>query len=238
MAIVSLMPFLKQKQDLAQTKEATIERKKQFSMLLYKLHHELIKRLDPEIEICAKKLGLMRKGLWLFDDENEMITLMDYAIYNFYPCGRNVISRFLEESPPPANSDEMRLLRAMQAAYYSIFEVIEVKRGLGLEVLDMLRMKRLFVVDYYFSLTVWPGTMLAGRILPLSEFNIFSGAALPVLDVEVVEEARKHAASFTQAGEPGPYEFSPRQDTELATVIIRMALVRGAASQVEYVSNR
>jgi hypothetical protein len=102
---------------------------------------------------CGRKLGLFRDGTSVFDSEGDMSILMDYCLYFPGADGRNLVARYLDESPPPGDSDEMIALREMLSSYYSLFQIAEVERGVGVEVVDLLRHKTGFLVDVGFGNT-------------------------------------------------------------------------------------
>jgi hypothetical protein len=94
--------------------------------------------------------------------------------------GKNAIERFLAESPPPANSDEMLLLKAKRQARYSLFEIIGVEPNVGIELRDLLRNQTMFIVDVGFSQTGQRGAVLASRMMVADGIGMTTGAALPV----------------------------------------------------------
>ena len=60
--------------------------------------------------------------------------------------------RYLDESPPPPDSDEMALLKAMLEAYYSLFQVVSSERGVGVTVRDLFRRDIGFMADIGLSI--------------------------------------------------------------------------------------
>jgi hypothetical protein len=85
---------------------------------------------------------------------------MDYGIYNVETAGRNAVQRYLAESPPPPGSDEMVLLKAELKAYYSLLQVIDLERGVGVTVQDVLRGETGFMADIGLSGTAKKGLFL------------------------------------------------------------------------------
>ena len=231
MSILSLLPFQQANRSSNSIKTRNVrEEKAHICDILRPLHHELLTRLPgAAIQLCAKKLGISSKGVIVLDNENEMIVLSDYCIYNFRPVRRNVVEDYLAETTPEHDSDKMKILQAMASALYSIFEVMEVERGMGIHMRDALFGMDVFVTDYYFSHSLIPGFLIAGRILPLPEINIFSGAALPI-DEEILEDAQQWLESRYLNG-----PISPEMESRLAAYIIRLALAQGMASHVGYV---
>ena len=108
-----------------------------------------------------------------------MSVLMDYCLYYPEPDGRNLVAKYLEKSPPPADSDTVIALWAMTEAYYSVFQITEVERGVGVTVQDLLRDKTGFIVDIGFGNTAQRHLILASRLRDLGLLTT-RGAALPV----------------------------------------------------------
>src|SRR5262249_53699167 len=103
------------------------------------LNHKLVQTLSKDVlDEGGRKLGILKKGTLVLGSEDELAVLMDYCIYNIYRGGRNAVEKMLEDSPP-SNPDELTLLEAQTAAYYSIFQVVDVERGAGVMVEDTLR---------------------------------------------------------------------------------------------------
>ncbi len=186
------------------------------------------------MEECGRKLGLFRKGTFVFDSEDEMSILMDYCL--FFPAadGQNLVERYLANSPPPAGSIEMDVLREMLSSYYSLFQITEVERGVGVEVVDLLRRETGFLVDVGLGNTAEKQFMLASRIISTERFLTTNGAALPV-DAPTV---RRILADLQQLGlDPTEFDFkriTPSQEAELAASMIRTCRSSGMISAVAY----
>ena len=90
--------------------------------------------------------------------------------------GCNGIQRFLERSPPPADSDEMRILQVKLAALYSLFMISHVEPGLGVEFQDIFSGWTYPLIDVNYRLTAelpGPTTM---RSAPLCSVTCTAGA--------------------------------------------------------------
>lgn len=183
---------------------------------------------------CGRKLGFLRRGTLVFDSEDEMAVLMDYCLYHPGPGGGTLVTTFLEKSPPPADSEEMVALQAMTHAYYSLFQITDVKRGVGVSVQDLLRDETGFIVDIGFGNTARRHLMLASRIIRMEGFLMTGGAALPVDP----PAARRIFNELTQMKQtPGTFDFHqlrPRQEADLAALIIRTCRSGGASSHIAY----
>jgi hypothetical protein len=192
------------------------------------LNSKLVERLGKDVmEEGARKLGMLKKGVFMFETEDETSVLMDYCIYNVYRNGRNVVAQYLLDSPPPENSIEMRCLKAAQRAFYSLFVVEKALAGLGVLMKDLRTGDSVLVVDQGLGLSAQPNLVIATRLLVLPNFCMTGGAALalgvlPAKERDAIKKIVEQAAPA--AGTSG---FDP-------ALLIRSALARGASSRVQY----
>ena len=129
-----------------------LDRYRRMREVRFRLNNLLVKTIPKKtLEECGRILGFFRKGVLFFESEDETSVLMDYCLYYPRPDGRNLVAKYLEKSPPPAGSDEMVALQEMTHAYYSLFQVIGVERGVGVGVRDLLRGETGFIVDVGFG---------------------------------------------------------------------------------------
>jgi hypothetical protein len=155
------------------------------------LNNRLVETLSRNVlDEGGKKLGILKKNVLVLDSEDEMAVLMDYCIHNVRRQGVNAIERYLMDSPPSPDSDEMMLLQAMRQARYSLFAVESVEPGVGVHVRDLLGDEPLFLVDVGFSRTAGPGMILAARVMSPGGIGMTTGAALPVGMLSSTERAR------------------------------------------------
>jgi hypothetical protein len=189
-----------------------------------RLNNELVHRLSRDVlNEGAKKIGILRRGMFVFDNEDESSVLMDYCIYDVYHKGRNAIEQYLSDSPPDPNSDEMACLRAMQHATYALVVVLRVEPGAGCQIRNLYTGETRLLADIGFSKTAQPGTLMATRLLDFGGFVTTSGAALPLgilKNDELDEWQRKINAGADDDSDPAP--------------LIRGCLQRGASSRVRY----
>ena len=186
------------------------------------------------LEECGQKLGFWRKGILAFDSEDQAAILMDYCIYHPEPDGRTLVSKYLEKSPPRADSEDMATLRSMTNAYYSLFQIIESERGVGVSVQDLFRRETNFIFDIGFGNTAKPGVLFATRVLPFENFLMSGGAGLPV-DASAVK--RIGNALIKTSHNPETFDFKQmtrRQEAEVAAIVIRVCLSSGMSSHIAY----
>lgn len=192
------------------------------------LNSKLVERLGKDVlHEGGRKLGILQRGVLVFDTQDETSVLMDYCLYDVRRKGRNAVEQYLIDSPPDPESDEMACLRAMQNAIYSLFVVESVVRGFGVTVRDLLSNKTILIVDMGFGDTAQPGLVLASRVLFHEGFAMTAGAALPI---SVLPEDQRQAITQTLA------QAVPRDDDGNCdpAAIIRACLRQGCSSQVEY----
>ncbi len=212
-----------------------LEQYQRLRKIWFHLNNLLVKTIPRNtLEECGRILGLFQNGTLVFDSEAEMSLLMDYCLNSPQSDGRNLVASYLETSPPPAQSEEMHALQAMTRAYYSLFQVTEVVRGIGVSVQDVFRKETGFIADIGFGNSAKPNLMLATRIIPLEDFLTTGGAALPI-----------DASAFTRiikrmnqtVFKPEKFDFrriTPQQEAELAALIIRECRSIGMTSHIAY----
>jgi hypothetical protein len=222
-------------QDPNVTGTEILDRYRRLRQMSLRVGNQLVKAIPKDVlDHCGQILGFTQKGILVFETEDETSVLMDYCIYYPQEDGRNVVSHFLERSPPRANSDEMAILQAMARAYYSLFRGEKAEPGVGVHVRDMLRDEAIFIADVGFSTSAIPGLALATRVIPGDGFFMTGGAAVPV-DRGSGERILR---DLSQKGYvPGRFDFkgmSPQQEADVAAIIIRACRATGASSHIMY----
>jgi SEC-C motif len=186
------------------------------------------------LQECGRRLGYLRKNTLVFDSEDDMAVLMDYCLYDPGRDGRTLVTAFLEKSPPPAGSAELVALQQMTHAYYSIFQITDVERGVGVSVQDLLREETGFIVDIGFGNTARRHLMLASRIIPMEGFLMTGGAGLPV-DLLAARRITNELKRMKQTPETFDFhQITPRQEADLAALIIRTCRSSRASSHIAY----
>lgn len=162
-----------------------LDRYGQMRSISREMNNALIEFCGPVVEQAAKDLGVWVKGTIVMDMD-EMPVLMDYAIHHRFKGGRNVADRYVAEHPAAPGSDAEMLLAAMGRAFFSIFQVTDVVKDVGVLVMDILRDRSHLLVDIGLSESAVKHMVLASRVLPFDRFIMTTEAALPV-DLEVLE---------------------------------------------------
>jgi len=189
----------------------------------------------PAIMDCAKKLGLRKGKNLILENMHEMDVFMDYCIYSYRKGGKNAIQRYIDQCDPAEESDEWILLRAMLHSHYSIFQVRAIERGKGLTLCDLLCGEDLLLFDVGLSSSASQGMMFAGRILPLGDYYITSGAFIP-LDRELVEKTVIPSAErfLSKINRKPESIITPADEDRFSVEIIRAALREGMMQRMAY----
>jgi hypothetical protein len=190
-----------------------------------RLNNELVGRLSRDVlDEGGKKLGILRRGMFVFDTEDESAVLMDYCIYDVYRSSRNAIGQYLQENSPDPESDEMACLQAMREAKYALVLVTGIEPGVGCHIRNLFTDETRLLVDKGFSQTARPGVLLATRLLDFGAFVTTTGAALP-LGILTSDESAAWQRKLSTGVDGGREDPAP---------LIRGCLERGASSHVRY----
>ena len=189
------------------------------------LNNKLVGRLSTDaLKEGAKKLGILRGGTFVFDNEDETSVLMDYCIYDVYRKDRNAVEQYLCDCPPDPDSDEMACLHAMQHATYTLVALLRVEPGVGCHVRNLYTDETRLLVDMALSKSAQPGGVMATRLLDFGDYVATGGAVLPlgILNDDKLDEFQRtlRAVVDEARGDPAP--------------LIRTCLQRGASSHVRY----
>lgn len=191
----------------------------------FQLNNMLVARLPKDVlEEGARKLGILRDGMLVFNTEDESSVLMDYCIYDVRRNGRNAIEQYLIDSPPPHGSDEGLCSHAMQHATYGLVVVLGVQSGTGCLIQNLYNDKQYVLIDMGLSQTAQPGLLLGTRLLDFGRYHTTGGAAVPfgVLTENQLDEWRQKLSDgvIDESADPAP--------------LIRSALRSGASCSMRY----
>lgn len=128
------------------------------------------------LDRSAKLLGISSGGVFVFDSEEEMAVLFDFALHDYRVGGKNAIQLYAE-SKGPASEVERELLAGHTAAFTSLFKVVSTSKVENALILrDLLKDgDDVKLTDINLSGTALPGFLLFLRLVPLRDLNITSG---------------------------------------------------------------
>jgi hypothetical protein len=199
------------------------------------LNNRLVASLSKNaLEEGGKALGILRNGVFVLGNEDESNVLMDYCLHDVREDGINAIERFLAKSPPAPGSDELLILQAKRAAWYSLFVVEQAEPGVGVHVRDLLRQQQLFLTDMGLGSSAPAGAVLASRIMTIEGIHATTGAALP-LGIFPAAAQQQILSTLANAFLGADLASLPPEDaSRLAAMVIQGCLKSGSADRVRY----
>lgn len=227
--MVKIWPFFSRDDEVAKYKR--------FRSVGRRLNSSLI-HLVPRDALTSfgKRLGLLRGNSLVVGKEDELSILFDHIIHNYRSDGKNIIERYLADTPPAEGSDEMVVLQAMIASNYSIFAIEEVLPRKGAIVTDIIGRDSRRLIDIGIGTTGAAGGVLAGRLIPLPEFCMSSGTFIPLnkrlMEKKVLPLLKQVTGKTRHSGGP---TLSKAAEETLSTQLIRIALQAGALERTAYV---
>ena len=158
-----------------------VEKYKKYRKIGMKLNHKIMDNcLDRDtLKKSAKLLGIIHKGIFVFDNDDETNVLMDFALNDYRFINKNVIERYREKFGWK-NEIEKDILDALSASYTSLFKITSISRLENTLILrDLLNKKDdIKLIDIAFSNTVThSGFLVFTRLLPFKDFNMTSGVS-------------------------------------------------------------
>lgn len=191
-----------------------------------RLNAALTKTLSKKaIEESAKRLGFWNKRGFVFDDEHHMAVLMDFAIYDYRSGAKSAVERYAANQGAGLGEDERLVLGAIVRARFTLVAVGAPLGPATRTAYDILYDEEFVLADEGLRAMVGAEDLvLCGRVIPLGEFSMMSGAALmfdPDLAKTFVDGLRS-----TWPGEipAGLRRLSPPERSKIAGYLIDWAL--------------
>lgn len=185
------------------------------------------------LQECGRVLGILRDGVFAFENEAELALLTDAMLYDRRDGGTTAVERHWRDAD--AVDDDHRLIRdAMLHARFSICQVEATRPDAGLIVRDVLRGDALLVLDRGLGTTAVPAMAVAMRLLPFPGWTMTSGAALP-LDPAHAETILRDLPGILNRPVGGmPIRLSKGEESRLATRIMRDCIACAATDRICY----
>lgn len=143
------------------------------------LHTKIMQGLNEQVYKEATGLLGVRKGKMIVLDEDELPSVMDFALYDCRWQGKNAVELYQEEAGEE-RVIERELLAAMLSAYTSLFRLEYVRKAeKTLTFTDLLAAESdpVKIIDIGLSETAVPGLLVFFRLVSLADFNLSSGAS-------------------------------------------------------------
>lgn len=212
-----------------------VARYKDFRQITRKLQNDALPKYVSKraLEVCGKKLGVLRYNTLVLANIDQIGVIMDYCIYDYRQEGINAVGRYMADLQLEPNSDEYAVVKAMSESFHTLVQVEEVLPGVGVRANDLMGSRQFLIVDMGFGKTAIEDIVIATRLLPFEDFVMTSGAPLPV-DVETLAKIFDFAVQ-QYGSEDGEYiDVDMRQKADLTAAIIRLCLQSDSSCQVAY----
>lgn len=165
----------------------------------------------------ARLLGIAWGKTLIFESEDQMSTLMDFALHEHRVRGRNAIQVYLEEMGWE-NDVEKCLLHSLLESRTSLFQVLSIsEREPVLRLQDLLSDgKEARLIDLAFKVSARPGLLMFLRLIPFQDLYMTSGMAFafPEFKLEsILWEYRKKSRKMEGNRSMKRFLFFFRQNT-------------------------
>lgn len=186
------------------------------------LQVRMVKELPkPALPECAKKLGLVKSGTLIINQDDEIAIAYDYCLHHFRRAGKNVIERTLESS---SDERESNWLSALTEARFSVFLVESVTPHRGARLIDLIHEEPIDLIDQGLASTGQSGLVLIGRIIHFEDFYLSSGTLIPIPPGIFESQIRPVFEKFDRARPEGSAALSSSQAAALEAQVTRIAL--------------
>ena len=192
------------------------------------LNERLLKTIPTRAyEEVGDAIGMRRKGILVFDTKEMADVLADCCLFDWYEDRKNLVQRYAETHPPKPETAEGFVLSAYLGAKYRILVTGEAVPDAGIYCRDARTGEELFLMDFGLARTLGNGGVgLATRTIPLGEYWMTGGTALPITSPDDVERAMKRVKVRDIPGLEGPGGG--------VLFIVRACLAAGAAKHVVF----
>jgi len=195
-----------------------VARYKEYREAYTHLNHKIMKRCLSRQTLMhsASLLGIAWGKTLIFESEDQMSTLMDFALHEHRVRGRNAIQTYVEEVGWE-NDVEKSILSSLLGTRTSLFQVLSIsEREPVLEMRDLLSGGGAAVIDLAFSASARPGVLMFLRLIPFGDLHMTSGMAFafPGFQREtLLRDYRKEARRMKGNREMKRFLFFFRQNT-------------------------
>lgn len=171
------------------------------------------RRFPQELERLEQFPGLM-------SDASSLQFLAPFTVYVAPVRGRTIVEAFLESRAWSLNHVEREWLEAQRVSPLSIWEVLEVDRGRGILLRDLLAVRDIFVHEVKGSMTMAPHLIVLCRVVESRGAALIAGLyPQPLPPLEGMNVVRRVRATIKRKGVV-PLEVLRQPDT--AMTIMRL----------------
>ncbi|MDR3704092.1 MAG: hypothetical protein P4L56_30870 [Candidatus Sulfopaludibacter sp.] len=204
-----------------------MERYRRLRALTSELNHRMIKTIPRQAyDEVGDAIGILHDGVLVLDSEDMSGVLMDCCIYDWFQGGRNLVQQYAAAHPAKPGTEEDYILSALVQAKYRVLVSQSAVPDAGIHCRDALSGEGLFLMDVAFSHSLGDkSAVLATRTIPLGEYWMSGGAALPVHTPSIIKHALRR---------PDNEGYESIETPGVPLLIVRACLAAGAADYIRY----
>jgi len=168
------------------------------------------------------------------DSSEESEILAEFTLFaHLHPFG-SIALRWCNSQPAPSNTLDACIFAGVRESFYSIFKVLEVFPRKGVLIQGLYTHNTFPIMDIGVSSTAIVNLGLATRIIPIGDWGMFTGAAIPLMN-----QTQQALLPYLQKnihekliGQDRP--FSSKKEMLFQATIIRAAMTNGGFEGVGY----
>jgi len=187
-----------------------------------------------ELMRSAKKLHMWYKDTVVCGSEEESAVLNEFALFSHLHAFGSIALRWCNKQPAPSSTLDKCIFAGVRASFYSIFKVLGVFPRKGILLQDLYTQKTFPIMDVGVSSTAVVNLGLASRIIPISDWGMFTGAVIPMANktYQALLPYLQKNIREELIGQSRP--FSSKKEMLFQTTIIRAAMTNGGFESVAY----
>jgi hypothetical protein len=199
------------------------------------LHSRIMKIVTSrEMEASGRALGIMQKGVFVFETEDTTAVMMDYCFHDVHCESSRPLERYLAHPRDVLTSEHRDLLTGLVEARFSIFVVESSVSGVGVTVRDLLNSSTCFVHDVAMGTSAPQGLLFGMRLVTVGPVTMSTGASLPLPPTPESDFKLLLAVLLRAASVSDPSRMTPDDSARFSAAVIRFALQSGASAYFTY----
>lgn len=194
--------------------------------------------LEPETLLqAADLLNLARNGSLIYPNQLVGPVLVDFCLFNMLRKGKNAIQAYAEAKANAGAGLEgaaKEVLEGMLNARYSIIGITEVTPGKLIKARDLYYERNIEIYDEGLAVSAQRGLVLATRLVPLGDFDMLAGGALPITMEVAFWLVRSLRPLLGKNWLRNVGSLGPEKRRDMVVHIIRQAITTGALKRIRY----
>lgn len=202
----------------------------------------LLAEIQPGLESehllqASALLNLARDGALIYPQELVGPVLIDFCLFNMLRKGRNAIQTYAEDKARAGvvlEGGSGEVLEGLLHARYSVIGITEVTPGRLIKARDLYYERSIEIYDEGLAASAARGLVLATRLVPLGDFEMLAGGALPITMEVAFLLVRSLSPLLGKNWLRNLGSLGPEKQRDMVVHIIRQAITTGALKRIRY----